>query len=304
MRKNLPLNELFRQYAWGELEKKQFEGLIFEFILENHRSFRLYDWDKEDYIDYVCWLYPRLSRAIDNYRETGASFEAYIASMVRWSAREYRSRQADHHITEYAAWTLRSSELMVHNSEPEYPMPESTTPPQADGVWTLRNESSQQTVINPRQILFLLLKSYYFVSDDFLDRIAPRMGMEKEKLASMVNRLRELRIDREEEIRCLRERIHCQFYRCITFEKRLNAAPESSAHYAKMKSRLERARIRLTAMRKRLAGIRTDATNRQIAEVLGVPKGTVDSNLHALKKRINQAALNTQQPKKINRPEN
>jgi hypothetical protein len=229
-----------------------------------------------------------LSRAIDKYRETGASFEAYIAAMVRWSAREYRSRLADHHVTEYAAWTLRSSELMVHNSEPEY------LPP----------ESSRQTVFTPRQILFLLLKSYYYISDDFLDRIAPRVGMEKEKLASLINRLRELRTDREEEIRRLQERTHCQFYRCITFEKRLNAAPENSAHYAKMKSRLERARIRLTAMRKRLAGIRTDATNRQIAEVLGIPKGTVDSNLHTLKNRINREALNVPHPKKNICPEN
>jgi DNA-directed RNA polymerase specialized sigma24 family protein len=272
MRKLLPLNDLFKQYAWGDLDKKQLEGLIFEFILENHRSFHLYDWDKDDYADYLCWLYPRMSRAIDNYRETGSSFEAYIAAMVRWSAREYRSRLADHHITEHAAWTLRSSELPVHNSEPEY----------------LGPTAGQKKVINPRQILLLLLKSYYFISEDFIDRAAPRLGMEKEKLSGMVHKLRELRTDREEEIRCLQERIHCQFYRCIIFEKRLNAVPESSAHYAKMKSRLARARIRLEAMRKRLAGIRLDATNRQIAEVVGIPKGTVDSNLSALRHRMNR----------------
>lgn len=272
MRKLLPLNDLFRQYTWGDLEKRQFEGLIFEYVLEKYQCFHLYDWDKDDYIDFLCWLYPRMSRAIDNYRETGSSFEAYISALIRWSAREYRSRQADHQVTEYAAWALRSSELAVHESEPEY----------------LPLEPQQQTVINPRQILFLLLKSYYFVSEDFLDRVAPCLGMEKKQLSDIVCKLRELRTDREEEIRSLQEQIHCQFYRCITFEKRLTAVPETSAHYAKMRSRLARARARLETMRKRFAGIRLDATNRQIAEVLGIPKGTVDSTLSILKNRMNR----------------
>jgi DNA-directed RNA polymerase specialized sigma24 family protein len=34
-----------------------------------------------------------------------------------------------------------------------------------------------------------------------------------------------------------------------------------------------------------MEGIRTDATNRQIAEVMGIPKGTVDSNLHMVRAR-------------------
>jgi hypothetical protein len=274
MRNLLPLNDLFEQYSQGLLKKKQFEGFVFESILENYQRFHLYDWERDDYVDYICWLYPRISRAIDNYRETGSSFEAYISALIRWSAKEYRFRLADHHVTESTAWTLRSSEMQVHNSEPEYLHSNST--------------STLKPVTNPRQILMLLLKSYYFVSDDFLDRLAPSLGMEKDKLHAIVNDLRNLRTQREEEIRSLRERIHCQFYRCITFEKRLCAVPENSAHYAKMKSRLARARLRLAAMRKRLTGIRMGATNRQIAEVLGIPKCTVDSNMSALRSSINQ----------------
>jgi hypothetical protein len=280
MEKISPLNDLFKRYTWGDLDKKQLEGLIFEYILENYQCFHLYDWEKDDYVDYLCWLYPRMSRAIDNYQETGSTFEAYIAALVRWSAKEYRSRLADHHITERAAWTLRSSEAAACDSEPEY----------------LPLESNPGKVVNPRQILLLLLKSYYFVSEDFLARAAPQLGMKKKQLSGMVHKLRELRMDREEEIRTLQERIYCQFYRCITFEKRLNAVPESSAHYAKMKSRLKRARSRLETMRKRLTGIRRDATNRQIAEVLGIPKGTVDSNLSALKNRIKRINRSGRKP--------
>ncbi|GHV90649.1 hypothetical protein AGMMS50268_11520 [Spirochaetia bacterium] len=264
------LNSLFKQYAKGILDKREFEGLIFKILLKNSAYFYLFEGDEEETIDYLCWLYPRLSQAIKNYKETGASFAAYISALVRCSVREYISRQANHYITEYAAWTAQAVDMEVRNSEPEYP----------------EKRPEPKIILNPRQILLLLLKSYYFVSDDFLERIALSIGMEKEKLKKMIEDIRKQRVQREEDIRILKERIHCQFYRCIAFEKRLCAVAQDSSHYEKMTARLERARIRLATMRKRLAGIRMDATNQQIAEILGISKGTVASGLFALRTRL------------------
>jgi DNA-binding CsgD family transcriptional regulator len=39
-------------------------------------------------------------------------------------------------------------------------------------------------------------------------------------------------------------------------------------------------------MKKRLAGLRLDASNRQVAEILRIPKGTVDSALYSIKKKF------------------
>jgi RNA polymerase sigma factor (sigma-70 family) len=276
------LNGLFKQYVKGILDKREFEGLIFKIILKNSRYFYLFEGNEEETIDYLCWLYPRLSQAIKKYKETGSSFAAYIAALVRCSVREYLSRQADHSITEYAAWTAQAIDMEVHSSEAEYP----------------EKDPEPRIILNPRQVLLLLLKSYYFVSDDFVERIAPSIGIEKEKLKKMIEDLRKQRVRREEEIQILKERIHCQFYRCITFEKRLSAASGNSVHYEKMRGRLERARTRLETMRKRLGGIRMDATNQQIAEILGISKGTVASGLFALRTRMKTngkavAAINT-----------
>lgn len=262
-----PLSELFDRYSRGTLERKEFEGLIFRNILNDFKQFHLFRWTREDWVDYLCWLYPRISRAIDNYRNQGSSFDSYIRSLVRWSAREYRSREADHLATEYACWSARARDLFACSQEPDYAEP----PP------------ALKPVSNPRQVLVLLLKSYYFVSEDFIARAAPAIGIKKEKLGQLIEELRKQRMEREEEIRTLRERIYTQYYRCLTLEKRIDAAPEGSAHREKMKQCRERAVKRLAGMRRRLGSIRLDPSNRQVAEVLGVPKGTIDSNLYAVK---------------------
>jgi biotin operon repressor len=306
MQNILALNELYHQYVKGDLGRKEFEGVIFRIILKNIQYFYFADWDREEYIDYLCWLYPRLSNAIDNYREKGYSFSTHIIALVRYSVKEYRSRQADHYITEFAAWTVHAADMEVHSREAEY-LPEPAVKPPAKPAAvptdlagrparpvpgypakTAKFPPEKTLVNNPRQILLLLLKSYYFVSDDFLERVAPAIGVETEKLREMIEKLRNWRTRREETIRILQERIVCQFYRCIVVEKRLRSAAEGSARYEKLAKSLKGARERLTSMRKRLSGIRVDATNQQVADLLGITKGAVASNLHALRNRYRQ----------------
>lgn len=267
-----PLSELYHQYRSEKLEKKNFEGLLFQYLVDNFERYYLFEGNRERWIDFLSWLYPRLSRAIDSYKEAGASFDNYITSIIHWSAKEYKLKEADHYVTEFACWKAKAEETLVCNAEPEYPDVKKQKTPTKD-------------IASPRQIVMLLLKSYYFISDDFLNRIAAGIGIEKESLRKMMDKLRKRRMIREKEIRDLQERIQCQYYRCLSLQYRLASAFPGTAHYEKIKNRLERARKRFFSMRKRLEGIRVDATNKQIAEIMGIPKGTVDSNLHTVREK-------------------
>jgi hypothetical protein len=270
MQEHLPLDSYLEDYLEGKAGKKQLEGFIFEFILNNYQSFYLTDWNEEECIDFLCWLYPRLSRAIDNYRYEGASFTAYITTLVRLTAKEYRQQEREHNLIERTYWDTASEELSVHSPEPEY-------------LATTAPARPFRSITNPRQALILLLKSYSFVSEEFIARAAPAIGMSKETLSQLVENLRHLRFEQDLEIRNLRERIYGQYFRCKAFEHRRNTSQEGSARYFVMQKRLDRAEKRLKSMKKALRAIKTGASNRQVARILGVAKGTIDSNIFAAK---------------------
>ena len=274
------LNDLYHEYSQGVLKKKQFEELLFHAILENLENYNIYNWKRDDCLDFLSWLYPRISRSIDTYQKNEATFESYLCALIRWSAREYRTRYIYRDSTEHAVWMARFSDMYAHENEPDY--------------YEESDENNQNfcndSLKNPRQLLILILKCYCYLSDDFLDRLAPRVGIEKARLRQMVDCLRQQRIQRDETVRHMRERIHSQFYRCMVYEKKLKDAPENSNTYLKLTVQLEKSRQRLDTMRKRLAKIRLEATNLQIAQVLGISKGTVDSNLHALKNKPKDTA--------------
>jgi len=267
-----PLSDFYRLYIEGNLPKKIFEGRIFQHLLNNFEKFRMFNGDRERWNDFLSWLYPRFARAIDLYRDLGSSFDAYITGLVNSAAREYRFRETDHNITEYVCWRAKAEENILFENEPEYLEEKKDVPIPDD--------------INPKQVLFLLLKSYFFVTNEFIEQVAKAIGMDISVVQGMIDELRKRRSEKEAEIMDLKERIHCQHYRCLAYEKRMLNAQPGTEHHEIMKKRFERAKKRYKTMRKRLGGMRMSASNRMIADILGIPRGTVDSSLFAIRNRL------------------
>ena len=273
MNQEFPLNALYARFIEGSIDRRTLESDLFTFIYKNRSRYKLRKWDQDVFSDYVSWLYPRLQRAIRNYKDTGSSFDAYIGTLLHYCAKTYKTAEADRNIMEHACWRARSADCVCDEDAPY-----------------LEIKNAAKPITNPRQVLMLALKCYYHLSQDFIDRIAPSIGLSPEELSRLVTAVAERRKHHDEERRLLQERICGQYYRCLSFEQRMNAAPDDSAHKFEMGIRWEHARTRLNSMRKRLASIQRNAKNADVALVLGIPKGTVDSNLHSLrwKWRINR----------------
>jgi DNA-directed RNA polymerase specialized sigma24 family protein len=265
------LNNLYADYMAGVLNKKEFEGSIFKTIRENVHCFGLVGWNREDSDDYISSLYPRISRAIDAYQETGASFESYIGSMVRLTAREYRSRQMRGYCEETAAWIAHIPEMYVCENEIEY-----NEQAAAGMEGTIK-------LTSPRQLLILILKCSNHISADLMEKIAPKLGIEPDALNEMVDHLKQLYEKRAADIITLREKINSQFYRCILYEKKLQTLMPDSVRAQELRKQLKNGRNRLEKTRQHLARTRLDPSNAQIAKLLGISKGTVDSVLYNLR---------------------
>ena len=268
---------MYRLYKMERMSRKDLEGRIYQYLLDNYEKYRLFKGSRDKWNDFLSWLYPRISRAIELYRDQGSSLDAYINALVHGASREYRCREASHYLTEYACWRARAEEMMIQEDEPSY----------LDD----RNNFSIPFYMKPRQVLFLLLKSYFFASDELVEQVAGAIGMETEEISRMIEELRKRRSDQEEEILNLRNRLQCQYYRCLAYQKQMKNACSGTEYYKRLEDRFERARIRFSRMKKRLGGMRKGASNRMIAEVMGIPKGTVDSGLYAIKNHLVPADL-------------
>jgi hypothetical protein len=270
------LNKLFSDFTSGRISRADFEGSIYNYLVYNQEKTCLSHWERDEYEDYVSWFYPRLQKAIDSYHDIGASFEAFMSRFLLISSREFRVRITTNSVTEYSAWCAQVPELYAREEAPVY------------SYENAKNVITQLAIDkkgrrNTRRILALIIKCYYYVSEDFAERIAPLIGVNKKELLDMLGKIRKTRQKRDDQIYRMKERIHSQFYRCMIYERKLLIVEENTGLYNKLKLRLVKARQRLERMRKRITKIRTDATNKQVADIIGTSKGTVDASLHKLK---------------------
>jgi hypothetical protein len=272
----LTLNELYEKYTDGLLTKEALEGAIFRIIKKNIYRLGLSGWNREEREDFISSLYPRISRAINKYQETGSSFEIYINTLIRLSAKEYCANAARSYVKETAAWITQIPDMYAAENETEY-----------HEHFRAKTEEPAK-IKNPRQLLILLLKCSNHVSTDFLEKVSPRLGIEPAALNVMIDRLKRQREKRTTEVSLMRERISSQLYRCIFYQKELETLTEDTITAQRLKKRLEHGRIRLKKMRRRLTRAHLNPSNLQIAKLLGLSKGTVDSVLYNLKA---QAAL-------------
>ena len=279
MHKNL-LNDLHFQYVNGKIGRNEFESLLFSYFLSNQNKTCLSHWNRDEYEDYISWFYQRLKKVIDSYKDIGSSFEAFMGKFLLISSREYRVRITTNSVIEYSVWSSRVSEFYAHE-EPPYYLPENNR----NILEKLIEEQNGRK--SSRRILALILKCYYYLSDDFIDKIAPKIGVKKNELSAMMENIRKIRQKKDDKIYLMKERIFSQYYRCAVYEKRLVYIQPNTVSWEKLNIKLIRARKRLEGMRKRLSMIRTEASNSQIAEVIGVKKGTIDASLYMLKTKLN-----------------
>ena len=273
-------NSLYFKYSQKQISLSEIESQMFLYLLKNQNKTILSNWKYDEYEDFLSWFYLRLHKAIDAYKDIKISFEHYIKSHIRMASKEYRTKIAINRIKEYSAWSLHVHECFINQEAPVYYCDEKEK--EIDKFITDKKGRK-----NPKQLLALILKCYYHISDDFIDKIAEFVETDREKLRSMIDRLHALRQKRDDHIYTMKERLNAQFCRCIVLENRMSHVNQNSTAYIALKEQLERAKKRLNNMRLRISILRTEAKNKEIAEVMCISKGTVDSSLHRLKNKRN-----------------
>ena len=275
MHEDQPLNRLYEQYRSGTLTRTELECALFTFIRDQPWRYKLSGWEDDERDDFISDLYPVLGKAIDSYRETGSCFDAYLYSVIRWTAVGQRFRASENAAMERAYWREKTAEMTCDRDD-EYSAEDDGTARIADSVVSKRR----------RQILVLTLKCCLLVSDDLCRRIAAELEISPEELREKINGLRARIAERMQRRKDLKEQAMAQYYRCLVLEAKASAVSEQCKRREKYAKSAVCARRRLEQLRAQVDRSSIEATNKEVAETLRVPKGTIDASLFFLKRKL------------------
>jgi len=214
---------------------------------------------------------PRIPTLLERYRDTGQSFESYLASSVRWQLRTMAGEQARENIRMTAL--VAEGPSWAPTGRPEPP----DAGPSGEGPALPRGQA--------RRLVYFALKLTERLHEDDYRRVARASGCDTEWLLSCWQRLRAVCRDRRDRQTLFRERRDRAWFKMRCIQYRLQLVLEDDERRAALRQ-LEKWRRRHGYAVRLLSRMRCFPTHAEIAEVVGVPKGSVDSSLYYGKQQL------------------
>ena len=246
--------------------------------------------EEDDCGEFYLFCRPRLQEAVERFEDQGRPFEAYLRSVLTWQLSSYyRSkdrREAAWRLAGTSAlWDAEAAALAADTPRaPEQRAPEQRAPEQrAPEQGAPSAAAGLDDGATRRRVLFAVLKNCHRLPDT---QVSAWAGLcDRSDLPALIGRARQATAGSQRRWRRLRERSNRAFATARMIEGQLLAEPDAERRQL-LKTRLRRVRGTATNARAEMRVVRLGPSNRQIAQLLGIPKGTVDTGLFWLKRRF------------------
>ena len=240
--------------------------------------------EEDDPGDFYVYFLPRLKRLLRRYRDQGRPFEHYFNSLLRWHLKSFyrhsrRFRENWNIAVSRDFWDVpEDTEAVIQLFDDE-----------SDGRWIrllgigedgrIHNEAAK------KRFLFLVMRCVRNLNDRRIEIAARIAGCCRCWLKERVQRLMELVRDKEHRLEMFWNRRNRAYYRLRVLERRLSWEQEEEKKIRLLSSIQRQKRIMALSMDE-ARRVPLSPSHRAIALALGVPKGTVDTGLRWIKKRL------------------
>jgi DNA-directed RNA polymerase specialized sigma24 family protein len=234
-------------------------------------------WDEDACGEFYVFIHPRLLRLLDRFHDQGKPFESYLWAVLSWQLRNFarERRRAER------AWT---ASLSINPGDAfTVEEPECSSVPELPGSTAFAR--CVRSDADRRNFLILVLKCSRLLDAENAAALAPVAGLAPDDLLALAAKLQTVRAARDLRLDTFRCRRNKSYAQALQLEVELRGEVDPS-RIAALQTALERHRRRIRTAMHRMARVNVSPTNREIAALLGIPKGTVDSGLYWLKRKL------------------
>jgi hypothetical protein len=244
-----------------------------------------FNWDYDSCVDFYISFYPKLIKLITSFEFKGISFNAILRNTLKWQVRSFYKKHSKKKKIDYC--------LKFHCMIEAESVSDSAAEDAACADLALSKCASKHFDILPegvvrkkglrRQLIMLALKSSYFIDDNYIKKISELSGCSSEWLAESIDMLRRNNLHRKER----HEKYNIRISKAYMNLCRIHREIEKSCGYLErnyLDKKKDQYALRLKRATEARNKVNLSPSNQQIAELMELPKGSVDSGLYFLKK--------------------
>jgi hypothetical protein len=300
------LNDLVNSYRQSGKGRELILERVAALVYDSHGRFG-FD-NEDDAADALMKYRERIGKLLDRFEDRGISFDAYLASSLRFLAKTVRREKRQRYDRELVCESVVSrpfgeSEAYADGGEALLLQESADARPEVFGkcVSVDRARSRRRprarggTPSSPAlktayssRLVFLAIKCAWEIDEEGVARVARSAGVDPEWLAAAIEQARRSLESERSRVERLAERRNASWCRQRLLEAKL-ASENDAYRHPRLEAALARERARYARIKEEFEALKVIVPNSVVARILGVPKGTVDSGLYYLRKRYGPA---------------
>ena len=273
-------------YQRGEVSYEAISGHICLYVYDFPR--RTKRWDQDRCSDFFVFIHPRLKKLADSFVFSGMPFEAYLNVTLKHQMSSFTYKMKEKELKESLLYRMCASGSLEDDSS-LYKIHDTFNYDIKEPLSVYKGKTGQGRT--KRRLLFLALSEPDRLDDDSIARISASTGYSVDYINRCCLAVKEKIQSKRDKLRRLREcRSEC-FFQIMFIQERIltEADPERRLW---LEEKVQRLRGRLERLSKKIeVKAACLVTHQELAQVMGVSKGTVDSSIFYIKKRRNARTL-------------
>jgi len=266
---NDSLTQSVLDYQAGTIAIEPLRNLV---IVEAYTHLVKYRRKGEDEVsEFLLGFYDRVEGLVSRFRPQGLPFRHYLLRSLRWQWHTFRTARARERRQTYVVSSVGLG------APPEAEQLAESTPD-----WGPIAEFSDA---ERKRLVLLALKAAPWLDDQHIEALSEQTGADLAWLQACQHQIRMTTDRRRHRLALLGEKRSEAYYRRLMAEDdaQREIDPERRSLYERRASRYRR---RLANLSREQATLSTAPTHGELANLLGMPKGSVDSGLYHLKKKL------------------
>ncbi len=281
------LTAMLISYRNGALPKKEIAEAISLFVYKF--PLKAYRWKEDDCSDFFSYFYPKINKIIDTFKITDVPFEAYLIKTLKLQIKTFAAKKTAEDISRKILknkefWSYDNNQAYCAESDMEsYKQDSQSTYFFIKKIFSdkkIKNSSRNKTL--KKRTLLLVIKNMHNIKETEIPAIAEILDCSSEWLYEAffkINQKVEKKIKRKSLLEERRNRHFCKLYQLHELLSNSELQEEKDRYY----SAIIKIKLYIDKITKKIDMIMPEPSHKEIAEIMNIPKGSVDSGLFYFK---------------------